>query len=115
MSWLTYTYGYKTSGHVFCAMVSYTNWWNLIWTLEEYKPSIWDTPLVGIKYLAIALTAYQLFGLYFTCYIYHHYSECLYGFLNGVVVCHIVFHNDIFSTCLYRLYILTLSKIGLVK
>jgi len=104
-SWLYHTeYYYRPSGHVFCAMISYANWWNLIWAMQEYRPNIFDTPLIGAKYVAFALTMWQLWSLYFTTFIYHHYSESLYGFINGLIVCYAVFHNDELNTSIYRIW-----------
>ena len=79
---LTIPTGFKSSGHVLCAMVSYANWLNFY--LETQKEDN-HTHMI-IRYCSIILTIYQLYCLCFTCFIFHDHSEVLHGIANALVV-----------------------------
>ena len=102
-------HGYRPSGHLLCALVSYSNWLNLVCTLEDY-----DFPKINLMFymvlnvIAAAFTIYQLAAMYFTAFVFHHHSEMLLGFINGCIVSYVVFGFDEISSALYDTFLIVL-------
>lgn len=99
-------YKYDPSGHILCSIVSYSNWLNILITLQEFDADIFskDTLCQVICYIGYTLQIYQLYSLVFTAKIYHHYSETCMGFFNGVCISWFVFQGDELSTVLYNIF-----------
>ena len=104
------SYGYDPSGHLLCALVSYSNWINIMINLPK------DMQIFAVfRYLGLILITYQLYCCFFTVLIFHHYSETIFGLINGLVISMLVFNTDgLFTNCLYEIpynfYIVFIKK-----
>lgn len=92
-------YDFDPSGHFLCAMVSYSNWFNLwFYTQRCYRIK------KAIQSIYYILIVYQLYCLIFTTLVYHSYSETLYGYLNGLFVSYIVFGTEIWTDAIFEIF-----------
>lgn len=92
-SWLNSRYKYDPSGHMLCSIVSYCNWAALCNLLSKHKYVL----QLPIGCIALALTVYQLYCTFWTCFIFHTPSEGILGTFYGIEITTLVFNTDLVS------------------
>ena len=103
-------FGYDPSGHYLCGIVAYSNWLNIIITLKQYYKKEENQLTTITTAIGGLLVVYQLYCLFFAAFVYHHYSEVLFGIINGIVVSKLCIQNDVISDNFY--YILQFHKVS---
>lgn len=98
---IAYCQPFDPSGHVLCALVTYSNWLALIIFISNYQ-TYFKTKVFGIySFIAIVLFVYQIYGCFFTVLVYHDVYESIFGFGLGITISFIAFRVDAFSNALY--------------